>query len=533
MKIKVLFFLFILVQSITFAQPLQTKNDELLERENLLFNYSFEQYDYCPEYYTQDGGDKKFMPYWIQPTKGTPDYFNTCSTGGVSGVPENFAGSSNPKTGKGYVGIIVIGSDRSPAKENTREYIQSEMRDAMEKDVWYCVSFWYKLSSSSKFAIDALGVLLSDRDISLDPIRKDINTALNFNIPQVLNKGKVLDNKDEWQQVCQLYKAKGNERFFVLGNFNMNADTKIAESTTGETVNKRGKEYSYYYIDDVKVIRIQGETCKICECVPADLAVTPKTEGRSLALDINGGTKPYKVEWITGDTAKKLTKIPSGWYSYKVTDMYGCSINDSTQYIAPQSNFQVKHQSEYKGGSTGCIELMITGGIPPYVIKWSNDSTKQKICGLEEGVYLYTVTDDNGEKRNGKVVFKDKFKQELENISEGGRIALKNINFDLDKTDLLPESYIELDKVVEFMHEQDIKQVQIAGHTDTRDSDEHNLKLSDGRAKSVVDYLISKGIDKERMTSKGYGETQLLVKVAKTEDEHRKNRRVEFIILKK
>jgi phosphoribosyl-ATP pyrophosphohydrolase len=73
--------------------------------------------------------------------------------------------------------------------------------------------------------------------------------------------------------------------------------------------------------------------------------------------------------------------------------------------------------------------------------------------------------------------------------------------------------------------------VQISSHTDTRGKADYNLKLSAERAKSVVDYLVSKGVDRSRLIAKGYGESRPVIANAKTEDEHQANRRTTFKVI--
>jgi outer membrane protein OmpA-like peptidoglycan-associated protein len=110
--------------------------------------------------------------------------------------------------------------------------------------------------------------------------------------------------------------------------------------------------------------------------------------------------------------------------------------------------------------------------------------------------------------------------------------VLNNIFFEFNKTTLLPESYPELDKVAEFMLSQDIELIEISGHTDSDGSESYNQKLSDGRAKSVVEYLISKGIHANSMKAVGYGELKP-IDTNSSDAGKAKNRRVEFTLLKK
>jgi outer membrane protein OmpA-like peptidoglycan-associated protein len=103
--------------------------------------------------------------------------------------------------------------------------------------------------------------------------------------------------------------------------------------------------------------------------------------------------------------------------------------------------------------------------------------------------------------------------------------------FDFDKANLRSESFRELDRVVKLLKENATIEIEISAHTDNRGADDYNSKLSDNRAASVREYIVSKGIAPERITSKGYGETKPIV--ANDTDENRQlNRRVEFVIVK-
>ncbi|HAA00738.1 MAG TPA: hypothetical protein DCD96_03760 [Flavobacteriales bacterium] len=108
---------------------------------------------------------------------------------------------------------------------------------------------------------------------------------------------------------------------------------------------------------------------------------------------------------------------------------------------------------------------------------------------------------------------------------------LDNVFFDLDKATLRPESRIELDKLYSFLQNNPNLKIQLNGHTDNRGDKMRNQKLSEDRAKSVVEYLIAKGIDKSRLSWKGFGDTKPIVPNAQTEAEHQQNRRTEYQIL--
>jgi outer membrane protein OmpA-like peptidoglycan-associated protein/tetratricopeptide (TPR) repeat protein len=120
----------------------------------------------------------------------------------------------------------------------------------------------------------------------------------------------------------------------------------------------------------------------------------------------------------------------------------------------------------------------------------------------------------------------------LKNIAVGSKIILKNIFFDFDKATLRPESTNELERLTKLLNDVPTLKIEISGHTDSKGADAYNKTLSNNRAKAVVDYLITKGIAADRLTSVGYGEEQP-ISTNDTEEGRQLNRRTEFKILSK
>ena len=113
-------------------------------------------------------------------------------------------------------------------------------------------------------------------------------------------------------------------------------------------------------------------------------------------------------------------------------------------------------------------------------------------------------------------------------------VILQPIYFEYDQSNITAQGTEELDKLVKVMNQLPALVINATSHTDSRGSDSYNLKLSDRRAKSTVQYILSKGISKDRITGTGMGETQPKVAcTACTEEEHAQNRRSEFLIIKK
>lgn len=126
-------------------------------------------------------------------------------------------------------------------------------------------------------------------------------------------------------------------------------------------------------------------------------------------------------------------------------------------------------------------------------------------------------------------------KIKMDPIAAGQTMELDNVYYDTGKSSLRPESKKELDRLFNLMKQYSTLKIEISSHTDSRGSAESNMTLSSNRAKSCYSYLIRKGIGKNRIIFKGYGETRLLNQCADGVDckdlEHQKNRRTEISIL--
>ena len=121
----------------------------------------------------------------------------------------------------------------------------------------------------------------------------------------------------------------------------------------------------------------------------------------------------------------------------------------------------------------------------------------------------------------------------IEKLIVEDRIVLNPIYFDFDKSNITSQAAFELDKLVEIMTKYPDLIIIATSHTDRRGLASYNMRLSDRRAKTTVQYVISKGIDASRISGKGKGENELILTCGSkcTEEEHQMNRRSEFIIV--
>ncbi len=165
----------------------------------------------------------------------------------------------------------------------------------------------------------------------------------------------------------------------------------------------------------------------------------------------------------------------------------------------------------------------------PYDKNYSIRASADKFFAISENLKLDSLI-----KAGYKEIHKDLY---LVPIEIGQVFRLNNVFFDFDKYSLRPESFVELDRVVKFLTEYPNVEIEMSAHTDSKGADDYNLTLSDNRAKSVREYILSKGIAATRIISQGYGENKPVAANSNADgsdnpEGRQLNRRVEFKILK-
>lgn len=382
--------------------------------QNLVSNPSFEEFFILPQNFTNvKVKNTEVIPKWY--FLATPDYFHKNCNNKIVGVPRNFAGSIQPLQGRGYAGLILR-ADRDNYQLSPRysEHLENELTSTLVRNQLYCCKLYIALADKSGFAVDGLGLYFSEEQIvfnSKDDVLKYKPHIENF-------EGNYLLFSKEWMLFSGIYKAKGDEKFMVIGNFKPLYETNIYRTKT--KLKEKMNLFSYYYIDNVSVEPIS--TVEECECT---------AQSHTLALDYSTDAKESSI-------SKSTLKVDSN------------SIDDV---------------------HFGRIEI-------------------------------------------------------------GKPLELENIYFDFDKYDLLPQSFEELDFLYDLIERNPQYDIKIEGHTDSLGTNEYNLALSDNRAKSVRDYLISKGCKVDRISWQGFGSTTP-VDSNETEDGRQNNRRVEFTLLYK
>ncbi len=212
--------------------------------QNLVRNAGFEQFEQCPGGYSE-ASHEFAVPHWRSAGMGTPDYFNRCSTGEAN-VPHNWAGVSDAFEGEGYAGVFTW----MAIDYQYREYLQCRLSQPLLKDSLYTLRFRYKLSSYSMYAVDRIGMALSDTLVKVHhdkPLK--LKPALSVERDSALTRETGL-----WETAEMEYKATGGESFVTIGNFFDNENTRYYAIRFRPVAQEMLANSAYYYIDDVAVI---------------------------------------------------------------------------------------------------------------------------------------------------------------------------------------------------------------------------------------------------------------------------------------
>jgi OOP family OmpA-OmpF porin len=349
-----------------------------------------------------------------------------------------------------------------------------------------------------------------------ESLGSDINTGSTETTPFLASDNYTLyfasDRKDGGLGGTDIWVAKRKDRSWTKWSKPVNM---------GEKVNTDANEYSfsvaasgeYAYVSTKKnsvgkgdIVRFKLREDKKEAPVVAGLQTSDKSEEQK-SLD-NGGTPidpnslaPTPVVIVSGRVVDSKTGKPiqDAKILYKV-------LPDGDEGEA------------YTNPATGEYKIVL-----PYGAKYSYRAEVKGSIGIEKFMDLSEIGVH-------KIIKDDVIK--IAPIEVGVELPLNNIFFEYAKATLRPDSYPELDRIVDTMKENPNLAIEVQGHTDNVGSNESNLKLSQDRAEAVRKYLLSKKIQTARVTSVGYGETKPIA-TNDTEEGKALNRRVQLAIVRK
>lgn len=218
-------------------------------QQNLVPNPSFE------DTITIQFGIKHFKN-WISPSEGSPDFLSPYNRD-ITGVPKNFAGYQEPRTGNAYCGVLMYSFHTANDSKRFREYIQNRISKPLLKDSIYCLQLFVSLADSFRYAsINKLAVYFS---------KDEVNSSIFFYLPYspqiVVSTEEFISEKEEWLEFNFEYRAEGGEEYVTIGNFTDSTNIDTLQVGGGDKNNPQWQG-TYYYIDDVYL----GH----CDSVPED-----------------------------------------------------------------------------------------------------------------------------------------------------------------------------------------------------------------------------------------------------------------------
>ncbi len=210
-------------------------------QKNLIPNGSFEEFSSFPLGWFYKGKDySRLMKYWSSPTHASPDIYHPKVRIPIYWTQKGF-GIEQPRSGKTMCGITVYGCKEG--KPHCREYLQIQMSEPLVIGQRYHAEFYTTALADSKL-INNIGIFFSPTKIN-----ETTDEVLSVK-PHIYEKNIIKSKGGVWQKVAGSFTAKDTSEYMIIGNF-------LSDSLTQTLSKTNGLKYGYYYIDDVKVFKLE------------------------------------------------------------------------------------------------------------------------------------------------------------------------------------------------------------------------------------------------------------------------------------
>ncbi len=332
--------------------------------QNLVPNPDFEEYHHCPTYFNDGNATNLFK--WTSADMGTPDYYNRCSKTNA-GVPYNWAGTSEAKSGDGYAGIYVY------MPGGYREYLQNTLLSPLEKGENYLVRFFYKQASNSEFLTGNIGLMFSGF----------ISENSNQKMDTILHHSDSISFglADQWRLFEEIYQARGGEKILIIGNYAPSSEMEKIKIPFRYVDEPMLNNSSYFYIDNVSIIQLSE---------PEEVA----PEGNIIFPDINID-EPLVLDNVLFDF-NSSTMNPSSFGQL-----------DSLVFFLEENalNIEVRGFTDSIGSETYNLALAKarSNSVASYLIEKGIKEDRVKAVGFGELLPTSSNESDEGRKQNRRV----------------------------------------------------------------------------------------------------------------------------------
>lgn len=358
------------------------------QAQNLVLNPSFETTSGCPAGISQFS----LATNWSQGNSGpdsctTSDLYAGCASSlGGANSPAGLLGYQPSRTGTHHAGIIIkegfVGC--AAIGDNYREYIQGQTSAPLVAGQKYVVKFYVSLPDNVMWGSNALQVYFSNTQYTHNACPSNQLMPLT---PQLSYCGPPIMDTANWVELKWIYTATGGERFFVIGNFNNDANTTTAPLNCSSF-----NPYAYYYIDDVEISPATSTECAFSVQASSTKSNCNANTGTATAL-ANGCTTPFNYVWSNSQSGVSISNVAAGNYTITVTDANNCSLSTTVAVAAHvPPTVQVSTVNASCSSSNGSAIAGVSGGTAPFTYTWSNSQTGPTATNLGAGTYTVTVT---------------------------------------------------------------------------------------------------------------------------------------------
>jgi hypothetical protein len=355
--------------------------------QNLVPNGSFEEYKKIAS-----GGVfiiDDYLEYWVKPTRGSPDYYHTLSTGSTSipvqKVEYSYTDSSlqDAKDGSAFVGFAQRLSDSGTLIY--AEYIQVELIEPLKKNHRYRFSSYWNLLDISKYKGIEFGLVVSkDRDTSYRDENTFSNTLYENEIRDYLHLENSREiNYTDWTNLSYSIKSTGGEKWLTIGSFDYRK--KYSEISRSDVNYAQGAgKFAYYFIDDVSLVEIPTLVGPDTVCTGEVIELYSSFYGENCAWYDDAD----RLSILATDTFFRVTADYSRWYYLETSGG-----RDSLYLnVLPVPQPTVYSDTFFCEGESLLLNIIDSSTNSSVTIDWSDrDSVFNKVI-TEKGGYSYTVS---------------------------------------------------------------------------------------------------------------------------------------------
>jgi outer membrane protein OmpA-like peptidoglycan-associated protein len=244
----------------------------IAQEDNLVPNSSFE--NSILKKLKNYGELEEYSENWFGATETLLDLYAEGVKSEKIRIPNNLYGKQKASDGVCYAGLRVYSKDTRLA----RNYYEVELTTSLEKNQMYCVSFDISLSDRSRYAVNGIGAVLSDRKVEQG------NTGLIVRDMDVMHHAnKVMSLYDGWETICGTTIGTGEEEYLIIGGFEKDNELEVEKIKRPSGMTGSQFNHAYYFLDNVKVFPVSAKSQ--CACTRANEVRTDLVYGSSVVLN--------------------------------------------------------------------------------------------------------------------------------------------------------------------------------------------------------------------------------------------------------